>query len=209
MRESTILKKYPLLRDEPLKTIGKWLEGKRLHDNAENLWRVHDKLYDLSDYIERHPGGSHWLKVTKGIDITEQFETHHITDTAEKMLKKFYVRDASSPRNYKITFNEDGFYKTLKRRVASKIDSINKIPVGTSRFYCDLMLVSTIFSFIWASRDFNFFTMLTAAFCLVLLVVIGHNFIHQRDNWRMYLVNFSLQNFREWRGKRTITVIKF
>lgn len=34
-----------------------WLEGKQIDDNAEGLWRVHDKLYDLSDFAKRHPGG--------------------------------------------------------------------------------------------------------------------------------------------------------
>lgn len=204
MKSSTILQKYPTYRDDLLTTTKKWLAGKKLDDNAENLWRIHNKLYDLKDFVDKHPGGKDWITLTEGIDITEQFETHHLSDHAEKLLTKFYVREASQPRNYKITFEENGFYKTLKRRVASKITShINKSSVASSRFYCDLMLASTILAFILVSRDYNYVTMLTAACCLVMLTVIAHNFIHQRDNWRMYLINFSMQNYREWRGEFT------
>lgn len=200
--ESTIVRKYPSYRDDAIKSCQKWIEGKRLDDNAEGLWRVHDKLYDLKKFIKNHPGGSDWIEMTEGIDITEQFETHHITERAERLLEKFYVRDAAKPRNYKITFEADGFYKTLKRRVANKIlNNIDRKPISTSKFYCDFVLVSTILSFILVARDYNFITIFIAAMCLLLLTVISHNFIHQKDNWRMYLVNFSMQSFREWRGK--------
>ena len=41
------------------------------------LWRVHNKLYDLSDFESRHPGGSQWISFTQGTDCTEAFEAHH------------------------------------------------------------------------------------------------------------------------------------
>lgn len=199
---STIARKYPTNRDLLFKSCGSWLAGKRSDDDAEGLWRIHDKLYDFTDFIDRHPGGAEWLDITKGIDITEQFETHHITSNAENMLKKFYVRDTALPRNYKLTFDENGFYRTLKRRVAAKLSGQfdNKL-AASSRFYCDLLLASTFLSFVIASRDYKLVTVLAAAVCLLLLTVIGHNFLHQRDNWRMYVVNLNWQSFRDWRGK--------
>lgn len=200
MKISSIAKKYPKNRDDLLKGCKKWLDGRRLDDNAEGLWRVHDKLYDLKDFANRHPGGKFWLDVTEGTDITEHFETHHIKDTAEKLLPKFFVRDAKLPRNYKITFNEDGFYKTLKRRVASKLDDLDHSAEANSRFYCDFMFASLLLLSTISARDENFFIATTAALSLSWLTTIGHNFIHQKDNWRMYMVNFSLMNFREWRG---------
>lgn len=202
MSISTIAHKYPTNRDNYFRDCKTWMDGRRMDDNAEGLWRIHDKLYDLKEFIERHPGGSEWLKITKGVDITEQFETHHITDKAEKLLQNYFVRDAALPRNYKITFHPDGFYKTLKRRVASKITTkFDKSVTATSRFYSDLMLTSTIVSFIFVARNFNFITILMASFCLSLLTIIGHNFIHQRDNWRMYVINLNFQSYRDWRGE--------
>lgn len=203
MKPSTIAHKYPTYRDDAVKGCKKWLDGKRIDDNAENLWRIHNKLYDLTDFIERHPGGSNWLEVTKGIDITEQFESHHITSVAEKMLPMFYIREASLPRNYKTTFEPNGFYRTLKGRVASKLDFLDQSGVANSRFYCDITLASTLLLSITAARDDNYLIASFASLTLLWLTTIVHNFIHQKDNWRMYLMNFSLLSFREWRGELT------
>lgn len=42
-----------------------WLRSKRKDDNAEGLWRVHDNLYNLTDFIDKHPGGKDWLQFTE------------------------------------------------------------------------------------------------------------------------------------------------
>lgn len=39
------------------------------NDNT-NLWIVENKLYDLSGFLDKHPGGRTWLDLTKGQDIT-------------------------------------------------------------------------------------------------------------------------------------------
>lgn len=59
------MNKYPSFRDETIKGCWKWLEGRREDDNAEGLWRVHDKLYNLRDFSENHPGGKEWIYLTK------------------------------------------------------------------------------------------------------------------------------------------------
>jgi cytochrome b involved in lipid metabolism len=86
---------------------------------GKNLWRVHDKLYDLTPFIFNHPGGSHWLEMTQGTDITEAFESSHVLNVSvvEATLAKYFVEDAKQPRFSPFTFNENGFYKTLKRRI--------------------------------------------------------------------------------------------
>lgn len=42
-----------------------WLEDKKVDDGAEGLWRIHEDLYDFSDFIKQHPGGEDWLVMTK------------------------------------------------------------------------------------------------------------------------------------------------
>jgi cytochrome b involved in lipid metabolism len=82
-------------------------------------WRVHNKLYNLEDFIEKHPGGRDWIQFTKGTDITESFEASHIVgyQRVEKILEKYFIKDIESSRNSPYTFKDDGFYKTLKRRI--------------------------------------------------------------------------------------------
>jgi hypothetical protein len=57
--------RYPTYRDAAVKSSNLWLEGRREDDNAEGLWRIHDNLYDFSSWVDRHPGGSDWIEVTK------------------------------------------------------------------------------------------------------------------------------------------------
>lgn len=43
----------------------------------------------------------------------------------EPLLKKYKIREAIKPRNVRLTFRNDGFYKTLKERVGKEIPNIN------------------------------------------------------------------------------------
>jgi Cytochrome b5-like Heme/Steroid binding domain len=65
VKHTSIVRKYPSNRDDIIRGCWKYIEGRRLDDEAEGLWRVHDKIYDLTTYINRHPGGKQWLELTK------------------------------------------------------------------------------------------------------------------------------------------------
>lgn len=69
--------KYPSARDHFMQTSFGFLVGRRKDDGAEGLWRINDNLYDLASFIYNHPGGSEWLNLTKGTDITEAFEVFY------------------------------------------------------------------------------------------------------------------------------------
>ena len=43
----------------------RWLESRQNDDNAEGSWRLHDDLYDLTDFVKVHPGGQDWIALTK------------------------------------------------------------------------------------------------------------------------------------------------
>jgi len=32
--------------------------------NSENLWVIHNKVYDFTQFMKTHPGGEHWLRLT-------------------------------------------------------------------------------------------------------------------------------------------------
>lgn len=102
-----------------------WLRDRQQRDYEEagvppNLWMIHNKLYDLEPFLDRHPGGREWLEFVRGMDCTMEFETHHLGDAKmQPLLTKYYVRDADPVRAKRVqayTFEEDGFYKTFKRR---------------------------------------------------------------------------------------------
>lgn len=40
---------------------------------------------------------------------------------------------------------------------------------------------------------------------LALLGISSHNYLHQRDNWRMFCLNLTGLNYREWRVSHAIS----
>nr|CAD7405177.1 unnamed protein product [Timema poppensis] len=191
--------KYPTNRDAPLKSGILWLEGKREDDGAEGLWRVHDDLYDVSTFVDKHPGGADWLKLTKGTDITEAFESHHITNHADYTLKKFFVRKATTRRNSPYTFEEDGFYKTLKRRAREILGNDYSGPSSRSILIADFFFITTLLLSVLAAHGGDFLLGSLAGVFLCYTAISAHNFFHQKDNFRMYYFDLSLMSSRDWR----------
>lgn len=56
------------------------MEGRRCDDNAEGFWRVHDKLYDLNSFIDKHPGGRQWLILSR-VSNSEIFDAEKEIET--------------------------------------------------------------------------------------------------------------------------------
>ena len=54
-----------------------WHASKATADGAGQLWRVHNKLYDLAAFESPHPGGAQWIAFPRGTDCTEAFERRH------------------------------------------------------------------------------------------------------------------------------------
>lgn len=119
------------------------------------------------------------------------------------MLKKYCIRDATEPRNYKFTYNNDDFYRTLKRRVAKKLTTIDKKDLWKSKMCLDLSLLFLIVTAVLTVRIENLYfrmlMILVSGQTLSWVHTISHNFIHLSDNWRMYAANLSFVGWRSFR----------
>lgn len=61
------------------------------HNNRESTWIVIDgKVYDATEYLDDHPGGSASILVYGGQDASDDFNEIH-SDSAKAMLKKFQI----------------------------------------------------------------------------------------------------------------------
>merc|ERR1711997_449753 len=60
----------------------------------KSIWMViHDKVYDVTKFLDEHPGGEEILIEHAGQDSTEAFEdVGHSTD-ARDMMKEYYIGD--------------------------------------------------------------------------------------------------------------------
>ncbi|XP_012286540.1 cytochrome b5-related protein [Orussus abietinus] len=191
---------YLPARDDGFATGAGFMKSRRETDGAEDLWRVQDKLYDLNGFASFHPGGAEWIRLTKGTDITEAFEVHHLTDKAERMLPKFYIRDAKTPRSVPLTFETNGFYKSFKRRAVEALKDVNiHRPSTRSNVVTDSIVASTVTFCVMAAFFQSWILAAIAGLFLAWTASAGHNYMHMRDNFRMYYMDLCLLSSKLWR----------
>ena len=111
-----------LVRSEIKSSVIKWnvITRKASNGLVRYFWTfwVNNDLYDLSKFASSHPGGAFFITETRGMDITEMFESHHVDiDKARLLLKKYFVRKAEQPRNSDYSFSKSGFYYNLRQKV--------------------------------------------------------------------------------------------
>lgn len=127
------------------------------------------------------------------MDITEAFESHHLSPTPEKLLSQFFVRKASKPRNSPFTFEDDGFYRTLKRRIEEALKEVSE-STSHSKIITDFLFISYIALAVSTVVYKSFSLAILAGLALSCCAIASHNFFHQRDNFRMYYFDFSMMS---------------
>jgi len=70
------------------------LEEVQKHTVKEDCWTiVHGKVYDITKYISRHPGGVRLIMKNAGGDSSQDFEAMEHSKNARTILAKFYIAD--------------------------------------------------------------------------------------------------------------------
>ncbi|KAJ1643810.1 hypothetical protein J3B02_006181 [Coemansia erecta] len=64
------------------------------HCTRDSIWIVvHDKVYDVTKFLDEHPGGEEVILENAGIDATEAFEDIGHSEDARSMLKDYFIGD--------------------------------------------------------------------------------------------------------------------
>jgi fatty acid desaturase/predicted heme/steroid binding protein len=104
------------------------------HCTAESLWvAIHGKVYDITSFLDKHPGGYDALLIAAGRDATAAFDSYHpFTSKPQQMIGKYEIGRLST---YEFPpYQEDtGFYRELSQRVGeyfakNKIDYRSPFP---------------------------------------------------------------------------------
>ncbi|XP_019414922.1 PREDICTED: cytochrome b5-like [Lupinus angustifolius] len=62
------------------------------HNKTQDCWVIiSGKVYDLTSFIEDHPGGAEVLLAATGKDGTSDYEAAGHSDYAIEMMKKYYI----------------------------------------------------------------------------------------------------------------------
>lgn len=112
------------------------------------------------------------------------------------MLPNFFVKKTTTPRNYTSTFHENGFYKTLKRRVRNVLSTIPQSNKQQSIIVTDWLLIGYISTAILSAILRSYTIGAISGILLGLLTIAAHNFFHKKDNFRMFYFDFSLMSSR-------------
>ncbi|MFQ6619856.1 hypothetical protein Gotur_001052 [Gossypium turneri] len=78
---------------------------------------ISGKVYDVTQFLEDHPGGDEVLLAASGKDETQDFEDVGHSDDARNMMKKYYIGEVDSttvppsnkikPQTYSVTQKDD------------------------------------------------------------------------------------------------------
>ncbi|KAG7302327.1 hypothetical protein JYU34_013825 [Plutella xylostella] len=69
-------------------------EEVKKHHRCDSTWIIiANKVYDVTSFLEEHPGGADSLLEVAGQDGTRQFEDVGHSEDARKLLKKYYIGD--------------------------------------------------------------------------------------------------------------------
>ncbi|KAI8871534.1 cytochrome b5, partial [Ramicandelaber brevisporus] len=64
------------------------------HSKKSDLWVIiSNKVYDVTKFVDEHPGGEEVINELAGADATEGFEDVGHSEDARDLLKEYYVGD--------------------------------------------------------------------------------------------------------------------
>ncbi|KAH7926778.1 cytochrome b5 [Leucogyrophana mollusca] len=103
------------------------LEQLQANAKKESLWvLLHEKVYDVTKFIDEHPGGDEVILAEAGKDATEAFEDVGHSDEARELLPAMLVGE----------FEKDGALKIKSVRPGNSNASVNSaVEQGSNMMY--------------------------------------------------------------------------
>ena len=68
-----------------------------IHNQFDDCWIIiNNKVYDVTSFLDKHPGGSDIILDFAGKDATEEFRDIGHSENAKKMLEKYLIGKVSN-----------------------------------------------------------------------------------------------------------------
>ena len=79
-----------------------WDEIQEHHGEAETVWTViHGKVYDMTKFLDEHPGGRAILEENAGLDSSEEFDDVGHSKDAQEMLTDYEIGKVEEDEKHK------------------------------------------------------------------------------------------------------------
>lgn len=97
------------------------------HNTEQSAWVSNQKkVYDITDWLNRHPGGKHILLLSAGRDITDLLVSYHpFTNKPAEILEKYYIGDLITSE-FPIYRPDSGFYRECREEVGKYFQQTKK-----------------------------------------------------------------------------------
>jgi delta8-fatty-acid desaturase len=139
-----------------------------LHNRKEDCWViVENKVYDVTDFVESHPGGEILILDVAGRDVTDPFLANHPSFVPEKYLPLMQVGVVSDPvepvesvKRYRALFrkfHEEGWFHTNYFYFARKISVYLSLLAATFYFVLNGNWLPGAVTFGWFFQQVAFF----------------------------------------------------
>lgn len=96
------------------------------HNSEESAWvAVDGAVYDITEFIDRHPGGKEVILLAAGREATDLVNSYHpFSDVPRKILKKYRIGSLAT-FEHPIYKPDSGFYKEAAAEVKKYFDENN------------------------------------------------------------------------------------
>ena len=103
------------------------------HTSPEDTWVYSSRtgfVYDITEWLPKHPGGRRALLMAAGRDITYLLEANHLQNNPWSVLEKYKIGCIKGRhKTPKFVEDDSGFHKELRRRVNEYFVKTGKDPL--------------------------------------------------------------------------------
>ena len=194
-----------------------WSSGVLFHPPSNKYWRIGGEWYDLSKFLDTHPGGRKVLEVSRDRfeDCTYVFEAnHHNYKRARAVIRKYKITDKETLKSIqegldwqkaqKLSsvapdrenipaqlLDDTAFYSVFRARVTKHLKDIG-CPKGlpTTQALVFFWVVFISWCAVWAHTLWSgsFASAVLLGFVAAILGAFGHSFVHcPQYRWLAYL----------------------
>lgn len=193
------------------------------HCTEQSAWiSINGLVYDITSFVDKHPGGRELLLLCTGRDATDLFNSYHpFTDLPKQVLKKYHIGSLTT-YEHPIYKPDTGFYKEASNEIGkyfknNNIDSKNPY-TGFYRMTPVYILFGICYYIINSSNNWSlsirFLSSIVLGICQGMPLTgwmhdASHASIGRSERWwwnvgRLSLDYFSGSSMLSWRNQHVI-----
>ena len=134
--------------------------------------KIENKIYDMDNFLDLHPGGKHMLEAFQGVDATLAFNSYHKFKFPHSKMEKYLVKNSNEK------YLNDDLYDELKSLVYSKIKS----RYANFLTWIKIIFLLTVTLFIESIYHYYNQPIICVFFLGILYALIGLNIQHDANH---------------------------